>query len=101
MQKIIKKEGEIKMRAVLTVIGKDKVGIIAGVSQKLAQLEINILDVSQTIMADYFTMMMMLDIATSKVEFDEIKQELGQLGVELGVSIKVQREEIFDTMHKL
>ncbi|MFC0232476.1 ACT domain-containing protein [Vagococcus entomophilus] len=89
------------MRAVLTVIGKDKVGIIAGVSQKLAQLEINILDVSQTIMADYFTMMMMLDIATSKVEFDEIKQELGQLGVELGVSIKVQREEIFDTMHKL
>lgn len=89
------------MRAVLTVIGKDKVGIIAGVSQKLAQLEINILDVSQTIMADYFTMMMMLDIATSKVEFDEIKQELGKLGVELGVSIKVQREEIFDTMHKL
>lgn len=89
------------MRAVLTVIGKDKVGIIAGVSQKLAELEVNILDVSQTIMADYFTMMMMLDIATSKVEFDEIKQKLGQLGVELGVSIKVQREEIFDTMHKL
>ncbi|HIX70240.1 MULTISPECIES: ACT domain-containing protein [Enterococcus] len=88
------------MRVILTVIGKDKVGIIAGVSQKLAELEINILDVSQTIMDDYFTMMMMLTMDKSS-DFETIRKELNQVGESLGVSIKVQNEEIFNAMHKL
>lgn len=88
------------MRAILTVIGKDKVGIVAGVSQKLAKLEINILDVSQTIMDDYFTMMMMLSMDKNS-DFEKIRSELNQVGETLGVSIKVQNEEIFNAMHKL
>lgn len=88
------------MRAILTVIGKDKVGIIAGVSRKLAELEINILDVSQTIMDGYFTMMMMLSMDKNS-DFEKIRSELNQIGEALGVSIKVQNEEIFNAMHKL
>lgn len=88
------------MRAILTVIGKDKVGIIAGVSQKLAALDINILDVSQTIMDDYFTMMMMLSMNKTS-DFEKIKAELNEVGDTMGVSIKVQNEEIFNAMHKL
>ncbi len=89
------------MRGIVTVIGKDKVGIIAGVSQKLAELEVNILDVSQTIMDDYFTMMMLTDLANANQEFDHVREELNQLGKELGVKISVQNQEIFDAMHKL
>lgn len=89
------------MRAVLTVIGKDKVGIIAGVSQKLAALDINIIDVSQTIMDSYFTMMMVLEISTEKNNFEEIRSALNDLGASLGVKISIQNEEIFNTMHKL
>lgn len=88
------------MKAVLTVIGKDKVGIIAGVSQKLAELEINILDVSQTIMEDYFTMMMLLNKDANQ-DFDGVREELHQIGRTLGVKISIQNQEIFDTMHKL
>lgn len=89
------------MRGIVTVIGKDKVGIIAGVSQKLAELEVNILDVSQTIMDDYFTMMMLTDLGSANKEFDDIREVLHQLGKELGVKISVQNQEIFDAMHKL
>lgn len=89
------------MRGIVTVIGKDKVGIIAGVSQKLAELEVNILDVSQTIMDDYFTMMMSTDLTNANKEFDDIREELHQLGKALGVKISVQNQEIFDAMHKL
>ncbi|WP_271004804.1 ACT domain-containing protein [Listeria seeligeri] len=89
------------MRAVLTVIGKDNVGIIAGVSNKLAELNINIVDVSQTIMDGYFTMMMMCDISQINKEFDEIKSELAEKGEDLQVKIHIQREEIFNAMHKL
>lgn len=89
------------MRAVLTVIGKDKVGIIAGVSQKLATLNINILDVSQTIMDSYFTMMMVLEISKEKNNLEEIRSELNELGESLGVKISIQNEEIFNVMHKL
>lgn len=89
------------MRGIVTVIGKDKVGIIAGVSQKLAELEVNILDVSQTIMDDYFTMMMLTDLTSANKEFDDIREELHQLGKTLGVKISVQNQEIFDAMHKL
>ncbi len=89
------------MKAVLTVIGKDKLGIIAGVSEKLSTLKINILDVSQTIMGDNFTMMMMLDLGTTEINFDKVRLSLNELGEKLGVKISIQREEIFDVMHKI
>ncbi len=89
------------MRAVLTVIGKDKVGIIAGVSQTLAEMNINILDVSQTIMDSYFTMMMVLELSKEQTNFEDIRATLNELGERLGVTISIQNEEIFNVMHKL
>ena len=88
------------MKAILTVVGKDKVVIIAGVSQKLAELNINILDVSQTIMEDYFTMMMMLQMQP-EADLEAIKQALSQVENTLSVKISIQNEEIFNAMHKL
>ncbi|AYW44573.1 ACT domain-containing protein [Tetragenococcus koreensis] len=88
------------MRAVLTVIGKDKVGIVAGVSQSLAVLNINIVDITQTIMQDYFTMMMILEM-NGQSNFDYIRQELDKTGQQLGIKISIQNEEIFNAMHKL
>ena len=88
------------MKAILTVVGKDKVGIIAGVSQKLAELNINILDVSQTIMEDYFTMMMMLQMQP-EADLEASKQALSQVENTLSVKISIQNEEIFNAMHKL
>lgn len=89
------------MKAILTVIGKDKVGIIAGISAELQKNNINILDVNQTIMEGYFTMIMMLDINSMSTSFDEAKTNLLEKGKELGVDVKIQREEIFNSMHTL
>lgn len=89
------------MRGIVIVVGKDKVGIIAGISQKLAEQAINILDVSQTIMDDYFTMMMLVDLTNSTKDFEAARQQLSTLGEQLGVTITIQNQEIFDTMHKL
>ena len=89
------------MKAILTVIGKDKVGIVAGISNELLKLNINILDVNQTIMDKYFTMIMMLDLKDSSYEFDDIKLSLIKKGEELLVDVKIQREEIFNSMHTL
>ncbi|MCI6693479.1 MULTISPECIES: ACT domain-containing protein [unclassified Clostridium] len=89
------------MKAILTVIGRDKVGIIAGISTELLKLNINILDVNQTIMDQYFTMIMMLDLKESSSSFDMIKSSLVSKGEELGVEVKIQREEIFNSMHTL
>lgn len=89
------------MKTILTVIGKDQTGIIAGISQKLYELDINILDVSQTIMHEYFTMIMLLDLSKIKVSFDEVKTALIQSGEKLKVKVNIQREEIFDAMHRL
>ncbi|WP_430534890.1 ACT domain-containing protein [Listeria rocourtiae] len=89
------------MKAILTVIGKDNVGIIAGISNELSQLDINILDVSQTIMDGYFTMMMILDLSTTKKPFDEVKEQLAKKGTDLQVKVSIQREEIFNSMHRL
>ena len=83
------------MKAILTVIGKDKVGIIAGVSSELQKLNINILDVNQTIMGEFFTMIMMLDLKLSNDNFEKIKNILELKGKDLGVEVKIQREEIF------
>ena len=79
------------MKAILTVIGKDKVGIIAGVSNELQRLNINILDVNQTIIDEFFTMIMMLDLKLSNSNFEEIKKSLELKGKELGVDVKIQR----------
>lgn len=88
------------MRGILTVIGKDKVGIIAGVSQKLAELNINIVDVTQTIMQEYFTMMMVLEL-NPQLDFEQTRKALNEVGDLLGVKISIQNEEIFEAMHKL
>lgn len=89
------------MKAILTVIGKDKVGIIAGVSNELQRLNINILDVNQTIIDEFFTMIMMLDLKLSNSNFEEIKKSLELKGNELGVDVKIQREEIFNSIYSV
>ncbi|MBE7060015.1 MAG: ACT domain-containing protein [Ruminococcaceae bacterium] len=89
------------MRAVLTVIGTDKVGIIAKVSAKLAELDINILDISQTIMQNIFTMIMLVDTEKSKKGIDEISKSLSEVGQEIGVEIRLQHEGIFNSMHRI
>ncbi|MCP0887193.1 ACT domain-containing protein [Ligilactobacillus sp. WILCCON 0076] len=89
------------MKAILTTVGQDKVGIIAGVSQFLSKREINILDVSQTIMDGYFTMMMMVEVPEPEVDFAQTATELEQLGEQLGVEIKIRNEELYKAMHQL
>ena len=89
------------MKAILTVIGKDKVGIIAGISNKLSKLKINILDVNQTILDGYFTMMMMLDLKECTEVFVNVQSILSKEASILGVEVKIQREEIFKSMHTL
>ncbi len=89
------------MKAIVTVVGKDQVGIIAGVCNTLADCQINVLDISQTIMEGYFTMMMVVDLTTCKAPFDELRTILKEYGEGRGLSIRIQREDIFDAMHKL
>ena len=89
------------MKAIVTVVGKDQVGIIAGVCKTLADCQINVLDISQTIMEGYFTMMMVVDMTACKAPFDELRPLLKEYGEGRGLSIRIQREDIFDAMHKL
>lgn len=89
------------VKAVITVVGHDKVGIIASVSAKLAEFNVNILDITQTVMQDYFTMIMMLDISSLKGEFGDFSDAMGKLGDEIGMKIKVQHEDIFNSMHRI
>ncbi len=88
-------------KAVITVVGKDTVGIIAKVCTYLAEQGINILDISQTIVQDYFNMMMIVDLSGSAVPFDACATAMEEIGSEIGVAITCQREEIFDMMHRL
>ena len=88
-------------RVIVTVVGKDTVGIIAKVCTYLANNDINILDISQTIVSGYFNMMMIADLQKATKAFDEITNELAQIGEEIGVQIKCQREDIFDSMHRI
>lgn len=88
-------------KTIITVVGKDSVGIIAKVCTYLANNRINILDISQTIVKDYFNMMMIVDMNESSKPFDDIANELTQIGEEIGVIIKCQREEIFEKMHRI
>lgn len=88
-------------KTIITVVGKDTVGIIAKVCTYLANNRINILDISQTIVQDYFNMMMIVDMNDSSKPFSEAASELEQIGEEIGVIIKCQREEIFSKMHRI
>ena len=88
-------------KCVITVVGKDTVGIIAKVCTYLAETTINILDISQTIVSGYFNMMMIVDVANSTKSYNEVVSDLENLGEEIGVSVKCQREEIFDMMHRI
>ncbi len=89
------------MRAIITVIGKDRKGIIAGVSTILSDSDANILDISQTILQEYFTMMMLVDLSAMNISLVELKDILDEKGLNLGVSIKVQHEDIFHSMHRI
>jgi ACT domain-containing protein len=89
------------MKSILTVIGKDQVGIIAGISTELGKFNINILNVNQTIMDGYFTMIMMLDQSNANASFEDVKKGILAKGEELKVNVKIQREDIFTKMHSL
>ena len=88
-------------KTIITVVGKDTVGIIAKVCTYLAENQINILDISQTIVNDYFNLMMIADMNKAQKSVSEVSDDLDKLGEEIGVIIKCQREEIFDSMHRI
>ena len=88
-------------KTILTVVGKDSVGIIAKVCTYLAENGINILDISQTIVSGFFNMMMIVDLSKSEKEFAAVAEDLENVGQGLGVSVKCQREEIFEMMHRI
>jgi len=89
------------MKAIVSVVGKDRVGIIAGVCSALANYNINVLDISQTVMQGYFTMVMATEVSGCTVPLGELISAMDALGREMGLSIHVQREEIFDAMHRV
>ena len=89
------------MKAIISVIGVDQIGIIAEVSTLLAEEKVNILDISQTILDDYFTMTMLVNLDTLEIPLEELKKELKTRGEKLGVSIKLQHEDIFRSMHRI
>ena len=88
-------------KTIITVVGKDTVGIIAKVCTYLAENQVNILDISQTIVQEYFNMMMIVDANNSAKETGELADDLDALGQEIGVKIRCQREEIFEKMHRI
>ena len=88
-------------KAIITVVGKDTVGIIAKVCTYLAENHINILDISQTIVQEYFNMMMIVDMTKSEKPFEQVTNELTDIGNGIGVQVKCQRAEIFDKMHRI
>ena len=88
-------------RMIVTVVGKDSVGIIAAVSKILADNQVNILDISQTILQGFFTMMMVVDISQSKLALRELQEALAGLGQEIGMQIQAQHEDIFRFMHRI
>ncbi|HCG32322.1 MAG TPA: ACT domain-containing protein [Clostridiales bacterium] len=89
------------MRAIVTVIGKDRVGIIADVTALLAQYGVNVLDISQTVLQEYFTMIMLVDAAQCTVPFADLARTLDEAGTQRGLQIRAQREDIFNAMHRI
>jgi ACT domain-containing protein len=88
-------------RAIITVVGKDTVGIIAKVCTYLSEKQINILDISQTIVQEYFNMMMIVDMSKCNTTFDKVASDLSNIGEAMGVQVKCQLEDIFDKMHRI
>lgn len=89
------------MKAIVTVVGKDRVGIIAQVCTTLAAYQVNVLDISQTVMQGYFTMMMATEVSQCNVPLGELVTRMDEIGREMGLSIRVQREDIFEAMHRI
>ena len=89
------------MKAIVTVVGKDRVGIIASVCVKLAEYNVNVLDINQTVMQGYFTMMMAVDVSACKVPLAELVEIMEETGKAMGLSIRVQREDIFEAMYRV
>lgn len=89
------------MKAIVTVVGKDRVGIIAGVCTQLASYNVNVLDISQTVMQGYFTMMMAVDVSAATMPLAQLAKELESKGQEMNLSIRLQREDIFEAMHRV
>ena len=89
------------MKAIVTVVGKDQVGIIAAVCVKLAEYNVNVLDISQTVMQGYFTMMMVVDVSGCSVPLAELVVLMEDMGKERGLSVRLQREDIFEAMHRI
>ena len=89
------------MKAIVTVIGKDQVGIIAAVCALLSEKNVNVMDISQTIMQEYFTMIMLVDAGAATVPFAQLKEELAAAGEARNLDIRIQREDIFNAMHRI
>ena len=89
------------MKAIVTVLGKDKVGIIADVAIIMKEFGVNICDISQTLMQGYFTMIMLVDLEPATVDFETLRKELAARGMEIGVDIRIQHQDLFDSMHKI
>ena len=88
-------------KIIITIVGKDRVGIVAKTCNYLAENGMNILDITQTILQEYFNMMMIVDISGSPKSFDDMAKELEKVGEDIGVTIRCQREEIFTSMHRI
>ena len=88
-------------KAIVTVVGHDRVGIIARVATLLAEYGVNVLDISQTVMNEYFTMVMLVDVQGCTVEFTVLRDALNRLGEEMALSIRIQHEDIFNAMHSV
>lgn len=89
------------MKGIISIIGKDRVGIIAKVSNLLAKNNVNILDINQTVMREYFTMIMLVDLENMIADFVGLKDELDKIAMEINMNIKIQREDIFDKMYEV
>jgi len=89
-------------RAIVTILGLDRVGIIAAIANILADANVNILDISQSVLRDeFFTMIMMVDLAAARLPFEDLARRLKDKGHELAVQVEVQREDIFKSMHRI
>ena len=89
------------MKAIVSVFSRDRIGIIADVCSLMASMHVNILDLSQTIMEGLFTMVMLVDTSTSELPFEDIRSRIAEQGEALGLQIRIQREDIFDAMHRI
>lgn len=89
------------MKSFITVIGEDKIGIIQGITSILSENKINIMDINQTLLQNYFTMIMFVDLSKMEIDAKQLKEKLDEEAEKLGVTIKLQREEIFRSMHEV